>query len=544
MLRRVAFLILALLIVPAAVYASSGIDCSACHNTGAENIESGDRVIQVKFDGEKFQNSVHGFLTCTDCHERFAGENFHIVPEGDVTPGVKEISEKIAPKGGGDPVAKAACSKCHTETYNQMLESAHGKNIAEKGKADGPLCTDCHGSPHYIARSSEKDSPVNQWNVVNTCGACHSNEELAKKYEIESDVMGSYMESFHGKKHIMGHKGAPTCVDCHGSHGIRHGDDPESPVFGSNKIQTCDKCHSGANETFVPAITHKEVGPIPHYAEIGLILLVLGTIGFVLLHFLIEAFSDIRDSLFRKTEHEPERKDDGEEVERFNIHFRIQHVLLFTTFLVLAFTGWGLKYAQLDVSHWLIRLSGGAETAGLLHRVAGVILVSTFIYHLLYVFYRIVSGKARFRQETTVVPMLKDATDLVQNFMYYLGMSKEPATYGRFSYKQKFDYWAVFWGMAIIGSSGLALAFPIAASALIPEFITGWIWQLLSIMHSDEALLAVVFILFWHFYNEHLKPEVFPMNWVFITGKLTKKEMRHHHALEYELMSKDQENKE
>jgi cytochrome b subunit of formate dehydrogenase len=259
----------------------------------------------------------------------------------------------------------------------------------------------------------------------------------------------------------------------------------------------------------------------------------------VILHFLLEAFSDVKNSLFRpKAAHEPESPNDKEEVERFDIHFRVQHILLFTTFLVLAFTGWGLKYAGLDASHWLIRLSGGAETAGIIHRVAGIVLVLDFIYHLIYMAYLILSGKLKFRMETTVVPVLSDAKDLIQNFKYYMGLADREAEYGKFNYKQKFDYWAVFWGMAIIGSSGVALAFPIAASYLIPEFTTGWIWQLLSIMHSDEALLAVVFILFWHFYNEHLKPATFPMSWVWLTGKLTKAEMKHHHAIHYKLMTK------
>jgi hypothetical protein len=329
MQKRVIFLILALFLIPAVAFASNDA-CVGCHTSAAEG--------KMKFEGGKFQDSVHGFLTCTDCHEKFAGPNAHFMPEGEVTPMVQVISEKIAPKGGADPVAKSACIKCHTDIFNEVLDSAHGENIAKKGAADGPLCADCHGSPHYLSKES---SPVARSSVVNTCGKCHSDEGLSRKYGIESDVMESYLESFHGRKLIIGHTKAPTCVDCHSSHGIKHSEDPESTVFGQNKITTCDKCHPGANETFVPAITHKKVGPIPHYAEIGLILLVLGTIGFVLLHFLLEAFSDIRDSLFRKSEHEHEMPDDTEEVERFNIHFRVQHVLLFSSFLVLAFTGWG-----------------------------------------------------------------------------------------------------------------------------------------------------------------------------------------------------------
>ncbi|HDO35797.1 MAG TPA: cytochrome b/b6 domain-containing protein [Nitrospirae bacterium] len=233
-------------------------------------------------------------------------------------------------------------------------------------------------------------------------------------------------------------------------------------------------------------------------------------------------------------------KEIPEEVERFNIIFRIQHVIMFTTFLLLAFTGWGLKFAGLEISSWWIRIWGGAKTAGIIHRVAGVTMILDFAFHVLYVGYLLITGKMQIRTVTTIIPLPKDVKDVVHNFLYFLGIAKTKPKFGRFSYAQKFDYWAVFWGMFIIGLSGLALAFPIQASHLIPEWSTGWIWQLIAILHSDEALLAIVFILFWHFYNEHLKPEVFPMSWVWLTGKIPVKELKQKHPLEYELMFKEE----
>jgi cytochrome b subunit of formate dehydrogenase len=229
------------------------------------------------------------------------------------------------------------------------------------------------------------------------------------------------------------------------------------------------------------------------------------------------------------------------EVQRFDIHFRIQHVIMFTTFLTLSFTGWGLKYAYIDQSHWLIRLFGGPENAGVIHRVAGVTMLLDFLYHIVYLVYLFAIGKLKLRKETTVIPLPKDVKDVVHNFMYFLGISKTKPKFGRFSYAQKFDYWAVFWGMFIIGLSGLFLAFPIFASTFFPEFTTGWIWQFISVLHSDEALLAIVFILFWHFYNEHLKPETFPMSWVWLTGRISVKELKHKHPLDYELRLKEKD---
>jgi cytochrome b subunit of formate dehydrogenase len=159
-----------------------------------------------------------------------------------------------------------------------------------------------------------------------------------------------------------------------------------------------------------------------------------------------------------------------------------------------------------------------------------------FIWHVLYLGYLFITGRMTIKAKTTVIPLPKDIFDVVKNFMYFLGLSKEKARFGKYSYAQKFDYWAVFWGMFIIGFSGFALAFPMLVSYIIPQAISGWIWEVLSIMHSDEALLAVVFILFWHFYNEHLKPDVFPMSWLWITGRISTDRLKHHHPLEYEML--------
>lgn len=223
-----------------------------------------------------------------------------------------------------------------------------------------------------------------------------------------------------------------------------------------------------------------------------------------------------------------------QEIERFNLIFRIQHVILFTTFLLLAFSGWALKYPEVEYSRFWVRIWGGAEMAGLIHRIAGVTMLADFIWHILYMIYSVGRGRIKFDPMTTVVPMPNDAFDLVNNVLYYLGLRKEPPPFRRYTYLQKFDYFAVFWGVAIIGSSGFILAFPVFSSAIFPNFTLGWIWPLMRIMHSDEALLAIVFILFIHFYNEHLKPGKFPMSWVWLTGKMSIEELKHHHTLDYE----------
>ncbi len=273
--------------------------CIVCHNNMVGTIEYQGKQIELNVDGERFEKSVHGFLSCTDCHLRFQ-ENPHQPPSGEVPEELRPIMEKVSLKAKVDPVALVACYNCHQEVYEDVLSSVHGRNITEKQSTDGAFCIDCHGSAHYIVSSEDDASAVSQFKVVETCGNCHGSPELAEKYGIEANVMKSYFESFHGKKHLLGHTKAPTCVNCHGAHAIKTKDDPTSPVFGTNKIKTCGNCHKGANEKFVAAITHQEPGPIPHYAEKGLIILTISVIAFTVTHVLLEAYSDIRDTFFRK----------------------------------------------------------------------------------------------------------------------------------------------------------------------------------------------------------------------------------------------------
>jgi len=228
-------------------------------------------------------------------------------------------------------------------------------------------------------------------------------------------------------------------------------------------------------------------------------------------------------------------QDIPKEIERFDLSARIQHVIMFTTFLLLSFTGWGLKYAYQDPASAWISFWGGAKMAGIIHRVAGITMLLDFLYHQFYLVNQVRKGGFRL----TLVPMPKDVVDAFHNFMYFFGIRKEKPYFGKFSYMQKFDYWAVYWGMFIIGASGFFLAFPVTVSYLFPTFTLQWIWDVVIAMHSDEALLAIVFILIFHFYNEHLRSEVFPMNWMWITGKMSTEQLKHHHPAEYDYLYGD-----
>jgi hypothetical protein len=289
---------------PRVVVADESANCIACHSAMKGKLKStGGTLIELNVDSKKFQSSVHGSLACTDCHMRFSG-NPHTSPSAAVPDDILSLASKISAKYPVDPVAGAACMMCHSETYQKVLASVHGKNVIEKHQKDGALCLDCHGSPHYVVPVKDPNSQVNRERQVETCGRCHGDKNIIEKYKLQENVMESFAESFHGRKLHLGHTKAPVCSSCHNAHDIKSKDDPSSPVFGKNKLQTCGKCHKGANEKFIPAITHAPPGPIPHYTEKALIVLLLSVFAFIIVHVLLEAFSDIRDAIFRKGGHE------------------------------------------------------------------------------------------------------------------------------------------------------------------------------------------------------------------------------------------------
>jgi len=292
-------LFLMLILVPGA-WGASPAGCAVCHGSMTGTVTTaGGAEISLGVDMQRFEASVHGFLSCTDCHLKFT-EDPHTPPDEAVGEEVSALAERIAGKAKVDPVALGACTTCHSEIYGQVLGSVHGRNITEKGETDGALCLDCHGSPHYIVPKDGEGSLVNREHSVETCGRCHGSEDLLAKYGLELNVMKGYEESFHGKKHHLGHRRAPTCVSCHGAHDVRSKTDPASTVATTaNKIKLCGSCHEGANAKFVVSYTHKPAGPIPHYAEKGLIVLLISTIAFTIVHVILEAYADVRDTVFR-----------------------------------------------------------------------------------------------------------------------------------------------------------------------------------------------------------------------------------------------------
>jgi cytochrome b subunit of formate dehydrogenase len=222
---------------------------------------------------------------------------------------------------------------------------------------------------------------------------------------------------------------------------------------------------------------------------------------------------------------------------RFTPVQRIMHAFLMLTFVGCALTGLPLLYAHKPWAVTLARLLGGFEGAGMIHRICAFVMIVVFVSHVLTVFYRAIAGGNVMKLlwgPDSMVPQPQDIIDIWRNFKWFVGRGPRPQ-FDRWTYWEKFDYWAVFWGMFIIGGSGLLLWFPVFFAQVLP----GWMFNIAALVHGEEALLAVGFIFTFHFFNGHVRPSKFPMDVVIFTGRIPEHELKGERALEYERMVRE-----
>jgi len=217
---------------------------------------------------------------------------------------------------------------------------------------------------------------------------------------------------------------------------------------------------------------------------------------------------------------------------RFERHYRALHACMIVSFLTLALTGLSLKFSYTGWAVRLARLLGGFETAGYIHRFAALVMFGTFIAHVVGLVRQKRRSEASWRSillgPNTLLPTKRDGQELVGTVKWFVGMGPRPE-YGRWTYWEKFDYFAVFWGIVVIGSTGLTLWFPVFFTRLLP----GPFINVATIIHSDEALLATGFIFTVHFFNTHLRPEKFPMDTTIFTGHMPLAELKRDKPREY-----------
>jgi len=216
---------------------------------------------------------------------------------------------------------------------------------------------------------------------------------------------------------------------------------------------------------------------------------------------------------------------------RFDRIDRVMHSTLMIAFIGCAITGLPPLFSDHAWAAALASALGGFARAALIHRICAVVMITVFVSHVGRIFLAAVRQTgllATLWGPNSMTPQPQDFVDIVRHVSWFLGKGPRPR-FDRYTYWEKFDYWAVFWGMFIIGGSGLVLWFPIQVSAFLP----GWIFNVATVIHGEEALLAVGFIFTIHFFNGHLRPEKFPMDLVIFTGRIPEHELKDERPGEY-----------
>jgi cytochrome b subunit of formate dehydrogenase len=490
--------------------------CGDCHekHTSTDGRDGPTRV-------ESYLESVHGravsksglavAATCADCHG-----NHKVLAATDA-----------ASKVNRTHVADT-CGKCHIgleETYNA---SVHGQELA-RGNTKAPVCTDCH-TAHHITRT---DTPTFMLDIVTECGQCHDKLGKGGNTTRLASLYETYRRSYHGQVTALGSTRAARCSDCHGAHDIRRIDDPASRLNALNRINTCRQCHKGADAKFAMFAPHADLHdsqryPLLHGVWLYFVIMMSFAFGFFGLHSILW----FGRSLIERFTHGPLPRfhGNGTAIKRFNRVDRINHAFVIISFFGLSLTGLPLLYADKSWAQGLINAFGGVRACGVLHRFFAVILIANFVVHgvgLVRRFKKLGVREMLFGP-ATMLPRAKDVKDCLGMFRWFFFAGPKP-TFDRWTYWEKFDYVAEVGGSMIIGFTGLLLWFPIFFSHYLP----GWIFNVATIVHGYEALLAVGFIFTIHFFNAHLRLEKFPVDDVMFTGRLPEEEFKHERGVEY-----------
>jgi cytochrome b subunit of formate dehydrogenase len=549
---RIMPLLLLLIALAQPATASNGLaidpaTCLGCH---------GDKI-----SASLMANSVHGKNGCTSCHVEIVELAKHM--KGEIKVGkvqcVRCHKKEAAEHAGSIHTQKGVmCANCHTDIHSHtswnhdkrrvlvicmkchkdergFSQSVHGKGVIA-GNQDSAACNDCHGL-HEIKALGDPASHNNREFHTKVCLRCHADEKLVERNKISKVAVESYLASYHGKNYRLGYpEKVAGCADCHTAHSILPSKDPNSSVNPNNLVKTCSACHKKGSVLFTKFYAHgehndRERYPILYYTFLAMTGLLVSTFAVFWLHtllWMIRGFVENREKAAMLEEgHVMHVVPEGhKQYRRFKKIHVFLHLTVIISFLGLSLTGLPLKFSDQPWAKILMGFYGGAPNAALIHRMCAGL---TFFYfatailmsiHFLFIRKDL---KGNFIQRLfgpeSLCPNLRDIIDVVGMVRWFFFKGPKP-TFERWTYWEKFDFLAVFWGMFAIGGSGLMLWFPEFFGAILP----GWAFNVATIIHSDEALLATGFIFTVHFFNTHGRPEKFPMDFVIFNGQMSKHE--------------------
>ena len=495
------------------------VGCVECHQRLWQAMEPGkwqerERLGVVVEQIDRYLKSVHARprrddqsrtnATCFNCHDAH-----YIYPLGSTGRADWRLNIPLV------------CGKCHERQRAVYTNSVHGTEVLKKGNPVAAVCSDCH-TTHDIQSPEQASTKVA---ITQNCGNCH----------IES--YRTYIQTYHGQVHRLGYAYTAKCADCHSAHNAQRVSDPAARVHPNNRLATCQQCHKNASAGFVTFAPHATTHDFYRYPEVWIaakfmIALLIGVFLFFWTHTALWFYREWRDRKEGKhrvhVEVPPELR--IKQFQRFAPGWRLAHLVFAISVMTLVLTGMAVFFAETLWAKFVVGMFGSPKVAAYVHRAAAAIMLGIFFLHLVYLAVRLVPrlGSFNWFGPTSLVPSWQDLKDIIAMFEWFFGRGPRPQ-FDRWTYWEKFDYWAVFWGMAIIGGSGFMLAFPEATASVLP----GWVFNVATIVHGEEAVLAAVFLFTVHFFNNHFRPDKFPLDTVMFTGAVPLEEFRREHALEY-----------
>jgi len=469
--------------------------CAACHS---DPDFLNKYKIPFAHPVEAFRQSVHGRAlaagnpsapSCSDCHSSHA-----------ILPGRNARSKT------NHWAIPGTCGACHADIKKVYDQSVHG-TAAARGAPDSPVCTDCHGE-HAILAPADPQSSVNPARVsVVTCGRCHGDERIEARYNLPTDRVPTFAESFHGLAARAGSQTVANCASCHGVHNIFPSGDPRSTVHPANLARTCGACHPGAGQTFAIGPVHVAANTRAESAAVKWIrgfywMVIPLAVSFMFFHQAADFLHKTRALRGRSSR---------PEVERMNFNFRVAHGLVVLSFPVLVITGFALKFPESWWAQPLLIWETRFAFRGTLHRAAAVVLVAALVYHVVH----LIAVRRDRALLASMKPGWADLRYLQETLLYNLGFSKAPPVFsGCATYVEKIEYWAFVWGTLVMAATGFLLWFNSFALRHFPK----WVTDAATALHYYEAILATLSILIWHMYTVVFDPQIYPMDRSWITG--------------------------
>jgi cytochrome b subunit of formate dehydrogenase len=499
------------------------VDCVSCHLQQGDGSSPSRRkwlsqdTINIVVQTKSYTHSIHARdsdkdnADCADCHTAH-----YVYPSNDTRSSAHKLN------------APETCGQCHAEELEDYRHSIHGASLKTPWKGDSATCTDCH-SAHQI---DEKEGTKSHRVVTEQCESCHERE------------VNSYMATTHGQLAWLGNKEVARCQDCHQPHTTHAVDDPQSMIHKSNIQETCGECHEDAGESFTNFRAHSDISDYERNPELWwvsriMVAIVILTLIFFYSHSMLWFWREIKsrpitwvkvDGRNYPVRAKRVKHNSGKHFQRFSWQWRVNHWALALSVMTLVFTGMAVMYPGTAWAMAAVKLVGGWQTFGYIHRTAAVIFLLAVFGHALVIIFRLVrKGGFQWFGPDSLLPRKKDWDDMKGQFRWFFGKGEQPR-FDRWTYWEKFDYWAVYWGAFIIGMSGIILWFSPYFSRIFP----GWVFNLATLAHGVEAFLAVMTLFVVHFFNNHFRPSKFPLDTVMFVGSWDLDEFKEERPEEYE----------